>query len=117
MSPHGRPKGESLRPPAEGAPVSRPDLATVLQTPLLLCGAALLVAGCASTSPEWDSRFGDAVRVLNAQQTLDPAAARRNAGTPTRSDGRIVKGSVDQYVESYRLPAPSSVVGDAAAAR
>lgn len=82
-------------------------------TGLLLCGAAL-AAGCASTAPEADSRFGDAVRILNAQQTLDPAAARRNAGTLTRADGRVVKGSVDQYVESYRLPAPSSVVGDAA---
>ena len=86
-------------------------------TRLVLCGAATLAAGCASTSPEWDRRFGDAVRVLNAQQTLDPAAARRNMGTLTRADGRIVNGSVDQYVESYRLRAPSSVVGDAAVAR
>lgn len=75
-----------------------------------LCAACLL-SGCAvSTSPATDARFGQAVRALNAQQTLNPDAARQNEGRTSGGDGRLVRGAMDRATESYRNPpAPESL--------
>jgi hypothetical protein len=71
---------------------------------------ALLTAGCASTSPDYDSLFGDATRVLNAQQLIDPQAAQRNADAVPPTDGRTMREAMDRQVESYKKPPPTSVV-------
>ena len=40
----------------------------------------LALGACAATaSPDWDARFGDSVRILKAQQLIEPGAAQRNA--------------------------------------
>jgi type IV pilus biogenesis protein CpaD/CtpE len=66
---------------------------------LILIAVAAL-AGCAQTSPQWESSFGDASRQLRAAQVIDPAAPNRNrqvAGT----DGKAAAGAMKAYAESY----------------
>jgi hypothetical protein len=73
--------------------------------------AALALGGCAaSASPEWDARFGDGARRLNAQQLLDPAAPQRNAQQVLRADGRTVVEAGARHVETYRNPPTPSVI-------
>lgn len=79
-----------------------------MNTPLLLPAALLaaLLAGCATTSPtpNYDLRFGDAVREARARQTLNPAAASP-AGTPGM-DGRAAREAVILYQGTFRQPPP-----------
>ena len=54
--------------------------------------------------------FGDATRILSAQQTLDPQAALRNEGVMPPTDGRTVREAKDRHVEDYRAPAPTNII-------
>ncbi|MDH5538588.1 MAG: hypothetical protein OEY03_04220 [Rhizobacter sp.] len=62
--------------------------------------AALAVSACASTSPEWESSFGDAARQMRAAQVIDPAAPSRNTG-PGSTDGKAAAGAQKAYADSY----------------
>lgn len=65
--------------------------------------AALLVVlltGCVSTAPEWESRFGEASRQARAAQVINPDAPRRNTGLGL-TDGKAVAGSMTGYAKSY----------------
>jgi hypothetical protein len=85
-----------------------------MRTLLALCGAAavlMLQSGCAATaSPNTDAQLGDSLRVMKAQQSIDPAAARRNGTTVPTTEGRLVRGAVDSLRESSKTPAPSTVI-------
>ena len=99
--------------------MSRPNLTLTLTLALalIIVGAAACLAalgGCAATgSPEWDARFGDRLRILHAQQVIDPAATGRNAQAIPPSDGRTVRESTERHVDGYRSPSQSSVAGGA----
>jgi len=72
---------------------------------------ALLLGGCAaSASPGWDERFGDASRVLNAQQLIDPAAPTKNAQATPSVDGRTVREASERHIDSYRNPPAPTVI-------
>ena len=78
---------------------------------LLAAATAVLGAGCAaSTSPVFDSRFGDASRTLRAQQLIDPNAPTRNADARPAKDGRTMREAMDRQVESFRQPPPTNIV-------
>jgi hypothetical protein len=80
-----------------------PALAAMASVPLL--------GGCAASgSPDYDSRFGDAARALNAQQLLDPQAPTRNAGVTKPSDGRTVREAMDRQVDSFKQPPATNVI-------
>jgi hypothetical protein len=79
--------------------------------------AVVSLTGCAvSTSLGWDRTFGDATRVLRAQQTHDAEAPKRNANAEWRADGRNVRDAVDRHGETYRTPPPSNVINIAVGA-
>jgi hypothetical protein len=68
-------------------------------------GASLLsIAGCAPLTPNLDSRFGDSVRVIRAQQTMAPDASS-NSGIATL-DGRAAHEVIGRYNKSYSAPTP-----------
>jgi hypothetical protein len=67
--------------------------------------AAALLSACASTTPHWDARFGDSVRILNAQQVARPQAAA-NTDPVAGMDGRAARAAVDRYERS--LPEPKA---------
>jgi hypothetical protein len=79
---------------------------------LSITAASLLaLGGCAATaSPDWDARFGESARNLNAQQVYDPAAPAKNAQARLHADGRTVREAGDRQVETYRSPPPASVI-------
>lgn len=62
-----------------------------------------LMAGCATVAPNYDAKFGDAVRAARAAQTLNP-------GTPADDDpvlgldGKAAVSAIDRYEESFKTP-------------
>jgi len=72
-------------------------------SPLLL--ACTLFAGCASSTPNYDARFGDAVRQARQAQTLNPAGSSAQVPVGTL-DGRVAREAADRYHETYKAPPP-----------
>lgn len=77
-------------------------------------GAALLVglSGCVATSPNWDSRFGEAARSAAAQQVIYPEASNKPQ-RPTGVDGKAAEGAMGSYAKSYapkEQPAPALTI-------
>lgn len=77
-------------------PVSFLRLAT------LLAGTSLLAA-CASTTPELDAVFGQAVREARTAQTLNPKASQ-NTDPVLGIDGKAGAAAQQRYQESFRTP-------------
>lgn len=75
-----------------------------------LATSLLALGGCAATSPNWDARFGDGVRVLKAQQLIDPQAPERNAQMTQPAAGRTASEGMQRHVESYRSPPPTNII-------
>lgn len=70
-----------------------------------LSAAVLLLglSGCMSTSPAWDARFGEAVRVVVAQQVIDPTASSRGDAV-SGVDGKAAQAAMTEYVKSFAQP-------------
>lgn len=67
---------------------------------IMLC----LVAGC-STTPNYDTKFGDAVREARMRMTIDPDAGKKQeqlAGI----DGKAAQESIGRYQNSFKEPPP-----------
>ena len=62
--------------------------------PLLALAATL--AGCAETTPRWDSSFGNSVRSTFAAQVINPAAAR-NTNPAGGMDGQAAMTAHIKY--------------------
>lgn len=66
-----------------------------------------MVAGCGTQShtPNYDTRFGDAVRQARQMMTLNP-----NAGVDTAPvagmDGKAAREAVLRYQDSFKAPPP-----------
>ncbi|OWW19103.1 pilus assembly protein [Noviherbaspirillum denitrificans] len=70
---------------------------------VILAGAAVLAA-CAPLTPELDKHFGESVRILNAQQTLNPQASSNTA--QVQLDGRAAHEALGRYQKSFAAPTP-----------
>lgn len=64
----------------------------------------LLLTGCASTTPGWDARFGQDVRVMLARQVLDPEAVRNDAHV-SGIDSQAARAALERYQHSFTQPA------------
>ncbi|HEY2970131.1 MAG TPA: hypothetical protein VGK75_17390 [Casimicrobiaceae bacterium] len=62
-----------------------------------------------STSPRLDARFGDAVNVGKAQQTLNPDASK-NRNIVAGIDGKAAQETMVRYRESFKSPPPPANV-------
>ena len=71
------------------------------------CAALLLalMGGCASRTPYLDTQFGKSVRLLNAQQTINPNAIG-NTDPVLGLDGRAALSGYAEYEKSYAKPEP-----------
>lgn len=69
------------------------------------CAALLLtlVGGCVSRTPSLDAQFGKSVRLLNAQQTINPNAMA-NTDPVLGLDGRAAMSGYSDYQKSYAKP-------------
>ncbi|NMG74354.1 pilus assembly protein [Aromatoleum diolicum] len=72
-----------------------------------LTGALMILAitGCAATSPNWDARFGEAARIVAAQQVIAPDASR-NADPVIGVDGKAAQAAMGEYAKSFTQPEP-----------
>lgn len=73
----------------------------------IACAALLLalVGGCASRTPNLDAQFGKSVRLLNAQQTINPNAMA-NTDPVLGLDGKAAASGYAEYQNSYSKPKP-----------
>ncbi len=62
-----------------------------------------LLGGCATSTPQFDSTFGDAVNAAKAQQTINPEASL-NATPPDGLDGESANAVMDRYHKSFERP-------------
>lgn len=70
---------------------------------LILLG---LLSGCASSpTPNYDLRFGDAVREARQRMTLNPNAGG-NPDPIAGMDGKSGKEAVGRYQDSFKEPPP-----------
>lgn len=70
---------------------------------LMLLATAALTAGCASTTPQLDAKFGDAVRAARAAQTINPQGSAGRAPV-TGLDGMAGATAIDRYHDSFKTP-------------
>ncbi|HSW15635.1 MAG TPA: hypothetical protein VLJ86_00300 [Ramlibacter sp.] len=65
-----------------------------------------LLTGCSTTStvtPQYDTRFGDAVKQARLAQTINPAGAT----APTEGmDGKAANESLVRYQHTFKTPPP-----------
>jgi hypothetical protein len=67
---------------------------------------ALLLGGCASSvTPNYDARFGDAVRQARQMMILNPNVAV-STDPVTGMDGKAAREASIVYQESFKKPAP-----------
>lgn len=74
---------------------------------------AFALAGCMSSTPVWDTRFGESVRAVTQAQIIDPHAAEHAAAT-TVVDGGAAASALDNYEKSFKQvdpPANAFVIG------
>lgn len=70
------------------------------------CSVLLLaLTGCATRTPYLDSQFGQSVRLLNAQQTINPKAAL-NTDPVSGLNGQAAASGYANYQKSYAKPEP-----------
>lgn len=72
---------------------------------ILIVALAVLAAGCASSpTPNYDLRFGDAVRQARQAMTLNPGAG---AGPALHGlEGTTAADAMGRYHDSYKRPPP-----------
>ncbi|RQS35410.1 hypothetical protein DIE03_05825 [Burkholderia sp. Bp8992] len=74
---------------------------------------AFALAGCMSSTPVWDSRFGDSVRTVMQAQIIDPHAGEHPASA-SGVDGAAAAAALDNYDKSFKQavpPANAFVIG------
>ena len=76
-----------------------------MRKPLALLVVALLGGCAASTTPNYDTRFGDAVRQARLRMTLNPNAGA-NPDPMAGMDGRAAREAVGRYQDSFKAPPP-----------
>jgi hypothetical protein len=66
----------------------------------------VLLAGCAaSNTPNYDARFGEAVRQARQQMTVNPNAGS-NPDPVAGMDGKAAREGFGRYEESFKTPPP-----------
>ncbi|MEN2470366.1 hypothetical protein D1006_37960 [Burkholderia stabilis] len=74
---------------------------------------AFALAGCMSSTPVWDTRFGESVRAVMQAQIIDPHAAE-HATAPAVVNGGAATAALDNYDKSFKQvdpPANAFVIG------
>jgi len=77
------------------------------KTHILLCACACAVLGgcAASPTPQYDMRFGSAVRDARLRMTINPDAGR--SGDPVAGmDARAAHEGLVRYQDSFKTPPP-----------
>lgn len=66
--------------------------------------AGTLLAGCASpNTPNYDARFGDAVRQSRLQMAINPNPSSQDM---SGLDGKAANEAAGRYIDSFKKPPP-----------
>ena len=80
-----------------------------VRLPVLLFSVGLplltLLTGCISTTPEYDKRFGDAVRQSRLEMTINPNAGSI-ADAALGMDGTSAREALVRYQSTFKAPPP-----------
>ncbi|MBC7454136.1 MAG: hypothetical protein H7335_10600 [Massilia sp.] len=68
------------------------------------CALLALLVGC-STTPNYDARFGDAVRQARIAMTIHPKASA-NPDPVAGIDGQAAREAITRYQDSFKAPPP-----------
>lgn len=63
-----------------------------------------LLAGCASITPNFDAKFGDAVRAARQAQTLNPGPRAADTDPVLGLDAQAAVKAQERYQESFKAP-------------
>jgi uncharacterized protein YceK len=66
----------------------------------------LLLAGCASVTPNYDAKFGDAVRQAKLDMTINPDAGK-NPDQALGMDGKSAREMIILYQDTHKAPPPA----------
>lgn len=64
-----------------------------------------LIAGCSTVTPNYDTKFGDAVRAARLKMTINPDAGQ-NPDQAAGMDGKAGREAVILYHGTFRAPPP-----------
>jgi hypothetical protein len=64
-----------------------------------------LTGGCASVTPNYDARFGDAVRQAKLNMTINPDAGK-NPDQVAGVDGKAARETIIRYQNTFKEPPP-----------
>ena len=64
-----------------------------------------LIAGCASVTPNYDAKFGDAVREAKLKMTINPDAGK-NPDQVAGMDGKAGRNTIILYQDTFKAPPP-----------
>jgi len=62
-----------------------------------------LLTGCAAVTPNYDARFGDAVREARLNMTINPGAGK-NPDQAIGMDGKSAREAIILYQGSFKAP-------------
>ncbi len=65
-----------------------------------------LLTGCASVTPNYDAKFGDAVREAKQKMIINPDAGR-NPDQVLGMDGKSARETIILYQGTYKSPPPA----------
>lgn len=65
-----------------------------------------LMASCATVTPDYDAKFGDAVRAARISQTINPDAAK-NPDPAAGVDGKAAHETILLYQGAFKKPPPA----------
>ncbi len=65
-----------------------------------------LLAGCASVTPNYDAKFGNAVREAKLNMTINPEAGK-TTDQATGMDGKSARETIILYQGTYKAPPPA----------
>ncbi|MGF6964929.1 hypothetical protein OKW43_001934 [Paraburkholderia sp. WC7.3g] len=72
-----------------------------LRRAALIAPACAALSGCLSSTPVWDSHFGQAVRTVTQAQIIDPDAATHNPSVDGL-DGKAAVAAMSNYNKSIQ---------------
>ena len=75
---------------------------------LILALLPIALAGCMTPAPEYDQRFGEAVRTAIAQQTINPDASL-NTDPVAGLDGKAANSTIRNYDKSFVTPEKTDI--------
>ena len=64
-----------------------------------------LIAGCASVTPNYDAKFGNAVREAKLKMTINPDAGK-NPDQVAGMDGKAGRETIILYQDTFKAPPP-----------